>query len=386
MKPLHAVDPSRLYGAPPTRVLSRSSTTSRASNTDTDNAVLSPTTTSASHKALPQGPVGVSGGINLPVWQRLPSRNLSFGSAEILTVAECFRHASLFCDKSVRITGKLLHRHVHLSDGMVSLVLGDPLVPTKSLAGRRRSSLGSAKNAILRRVSFPKTPSAAATTGLGQSALKKRTPGTILRRISGAGLLPLQSVGDYAAVTPGGLGTSSRKRPLSFTTPSLATTDALVQALQSPNCIWVLADPAHVSVNHCTVDDLAMALGELCVYTGVGNEDANGAGATAGNMPASVRAVADAVQAAVCAASNKEATRPIYYLQTRILRNANGTNMKLHADALYARRQQLLTLQQHCPLTTMTDDQNVPLDPSLQVRQGCGPPPYTILDERNNSN
>jgi hypothetical protein len=51
--------------------------------------------------------VSMSGGINMPMWQRLPSRNLSFQSAEILTVTECLQHTNLssYLDRSVRLTG-----------------------------------------------------------------------------------------------------------------------------------------------------------------------------------------------------------------------------------------------------------------------------------------
>lgn len=51
-----------------------------------------------------QGAVSIS----LPPWQRLPSRNLSFGSAEILSVTECVRFAAaLYQGRSIRCTGVL---------------------------------------------------------------------------------------------------------------------------------------------------------------------------------------------------------------------------------------------------------------------------------------
>ena len=47
-------------------------------------------------------------------WQRrLPSYNLSFGSAEILTVTECLQYADLYRGHSVRVTGILVHHHLH---------------------------------------------------------------------------------------------------------------------------------------------------------------------------------------------------------------------------------------------------------------------------------
>ena len=52
-----------------------------------------------------QGAVSIS----LPPWQRLPSRNLSFGSAEILSITECVRGgaAALYQGRSIRCTGVL---------------------------------------------------------------------------------------------------------------------------------------------------------------------------------------------------------------------------------------------------------------------------------------
>lgn len=92
---------------------------------------------------------------NLPIGERLPSRNISFGLAEILTIPEVYHRfrkvhhpASNIiyqppsrnsnndesCNSStrkknhpsIRVTGVVLHRVVH-DDASVSLILGDPL-------------------------------------------------------------------------------------------------------------------------------------------------------------------------------------------------------------------------------------------------------------------
>jgi cell pole-organizing protein PopZ len=66
--------------------------------------------------------------------------------------------------------------------------------------------------------------------------------------------------------------------------------------------------------------------------------------------------------------------RPIYFLQTRILRNANGTNMKLHTEALYARRQQLVAARSRQPADQDTSA-------SCALWPGCGPPPYNSKND-----
>ncbi|OEU14795.1 hypothetical protein FRACYDRAFT_241349 [Fragilariopsis cylindrus CCMP1102] len=49
---------------------------------------------------------------DLAFWERLPSRTISFGAAEILTVTECIQHSKLYYDQncSIRVTGLLQHR------------------------------------------------------------------------------------------------------------------------------------------------------------------------------------------------------------------------------------------------------------------------------------
>jgi hypothetical protein len=342
--------------------------------------------------------------MNLPMWQRLPSRNLSFQSAEILTVTECsLENLSLYANRSVRVTGCILERLVHgVSDNnndsmimnndndMVSLVLSDPLaaLPLSRNALRRRSmSLGgNTNNPGTRRVSFPKTPSSRLNKiqHTGNTTLTKRTPGTgthtrtILRRKS-VGLLG----GDGVTVTPG-LATTSRKRPLSGAFQATTNPeDALVHALSSTNnYLWVLVNPQHVSVTHSTTGDLVMAMGEIREY----NEQDS-------DLPLSIHKIAARIRATQqprrqTQTGQKEVEpetqqqpqdpnshRPIYFLQTRILRNANGTNMTLHTEALYARRQQLVAPRLRQQSTSATDqDASAP----CVVWPGCGPPPYKI--------
>jgi hypothetical protein len=168
---------------------------------------------------------------------------------------------------------------------------------------------------------------------------------------------------------------SSRKRPLSAAKTS--PEDALVQTLMTTfsDCLWVVANPRHVSVTHSTTGDLVMAMGELVEYK-----------PTQTDLPESVHRVAARIRAAqerqqqTCQDEQQQVPqhRPIYYLHARILRNANGTNVTLHTEALYARRQQLVAarLLSATPATTTTTDES-------SVWPGCGPPPY---NNNNNDN
>lgn len=185
--------------------------------------------------------------VNLPRWERLPSHNLSFGSAEIVTVAECVSHMDTL--KSVRTTGKLLYRYV-VNENEIYLVVGDVFASTNR-----------GNNASNAQVQNRKVISATSTA-------RKCTSGLIVRR-----------------------------RPLSPTTPR----EALQHALQQTNTILVVVNPIHTPVDHSQLDDLVMVIGEV----------QNGSEL---DLPRS------------------------QFIQARIVRNANGTNVRLLQDAVFARR------------------------------------------------
>lgn len=71
----------------------------------------------------------------LAYWERLPSRNISFAPAEVLTITECLREhqaiARLYCQegRSVRITGMIDRRSV-CSNDMVEMLVKDPMSTT----------------------------------------------------------------------------------------------------------------------------------------------------------------------------------------------------------------------------------------------------------------
>lgn len=153
-----------------------------------------------------------------PAVERLPSRNVSFGSAEILSVEELHQHASLYNDRSVRITGVVLHRLV-AADGNVCLVMGDP---KKTTATTQQQKLQS-------------------------SFITKTMPMGIHQR---RGNLVL-----------------SRKRPLSTTKTLITKTattplESMVTSLVEHQTVLVYAISKQVPVNDVAVGDLVMIIGE----------------------------------------------------------------------------------------------------------------------------
>jgi hypothetical protein len=90
----------------------------------------------------------------LQPWQRLPSQNLSFGSAEILSISECVQHSPLyFAQKvSIRCTGRLeqvvygyppIGKMEKSPVPLLSICLSDPLFPfypQNSIPSPKRSS------------------------------------------------------------------------------------------------------------------------------------------------------------------------------------------------------------------------------------------------------
>jgi hypothetical protein len=143
-----------------------------------------------------------------PAVERLPSRNVSFGSAEILTVIELHQHVLLYSNQSVRITGVVLRRLV-AADGNLCLVLGDP----------------------------------SKAQGIQQLPSIIKTPGGIKRR----GTAPLLV---------------SRKRPLS-TIKKKTPLETVVTSRAEQQTVLVYAVSKQVPVNDVAVGDLAMIIGEL---------------------------------------------------------------------------------------------------------------------------
>jgi len=224
--------------------------------------------------------------------ERLPSRYVSFGSAEILTVSELHKHAVVYADNSVRITGVVVQRHV-ASDGNVCLVMKDPSIHKTTKAAPR---------------SILKTPG-----------------GGIKRRLSGSS-------------TPRFV---TRKRPLSSLkkpSPPVNPLESIVSSLVEQQTVLVYAVSKQMPVNDAAVGDLVMIIGEVRT------------------LPV------DAVQP-ILEKWNEKTSSMQHFLHARILRNVNGTDMRLHDEALRMRRQHLMETSSESKEGTA-------------FRLGCGPPPY----------
>jgi hypothetical protein len=372
--------------------------------------------------------------VNIPVWHRLPSESITFGSAEIFTIPEVverFREMAALEPShadddggnslgrsnmtSVRVTGVVWHRHVH-SDGSVSLVLRDPLTPIQSkttpaaaaTAGRPMASIlkrprteshqlislsdgvvfGGAHQvtpaaadasvvpttfkstsetstetkqaAIANNSSTVKTPSAGnentvirplstALNNKNKTFVYKKT-NTSGRRLSFAGIKPGLTSGES-----GGIG-AKRRLPSSTVVPQ-DPLDAMVKAIAGAvPCVWVAIAPGHHQLSAvCAVNDLAMIIGETQTValqmtghqptTSAANQkDMDGEVAIAGAAHSDVRcsAVTEVIQKLLTqgsmVSSQNGKMNPMHCLNARIVRNANGTDMRLHTEALVTRR------------------------------------------------
>ena len=93
--------------------------------------------------------------VSLPVWHRLPSKNLSFGSAEILTMPQAC--AIRVSGQSIRVTGVVLHRSTTAAGDAVNLVLGNPVAPIQRPSSILKHSVSIAKKPKTESVLFDKT-------------------------------------------------------------------------------------------------------------------------------------------------------------------------------------------------------------------------------------
>jgi hypothetical protein len=422
---------------------------------------------------------------NVPQWQRLPSRTCSFESAEILTVTEACRHAALYVDKSVRITGVVIADEQPISNhntvtesssssflqkqGYRSFMLADPLssllqTPSSAAAAARSSAVPSAAAAAattgqirasssLSSSSRLSSSSSSSTPGLRkqQHPFKPRqnqnqpqgssTNGTtlssshrlgrpfrvpVLRPMAAtaadATLIshqttkasmkkapqPLPRVSTFATAANPHFGnnkrpasqistTASAKTPPPTTTtitgrrdPKQSKATAAANQYNNKVCVWFHPDQVPI-MQTLKMGDLAMVIGEI-------------------------RQVSSLVMATTTssATSRQEASSGSFQQQhvlvARICTNANGTSMRLHHQALLVRRRHLLLNTSssiflamprnyiHNPYTVQkprnssangdddddainedTDGQPQRSPVLIQLRPGCGPPPYDTL-------
>jgi hypothetical protein len=288
-------------------------------------------------------------GGDLSFEKRLPSRNVSFQSAEHLSISELRNHQDFYRDRSVRVSGIILHRHIVESDASVCLVLGDvqeeskpkfrehKITPTKSI-----STLSSPTASCI----TPSTPAKPVLKTLGpaktpihrRNMLGDRTPFNSGNSLSGKRKVI------HVSRTPGGSSSLPlNKRRLSFSTPN----ETAIMKLLSEKTFLVIVNPLnHPQVSDCGVGDVVMVLGEVNSY-----DPMNG---TTRAQP--FLATYQSHLQRNSEARNENSISTSSYLVPRVLRNVNGTNIRLQYEATLLRRIHVLQL---------TNDPNHP---------GCGPP------------
>jgi hypothetical protein len=300
---------------------------------------------------------------------------VTFGSAEILTVTELLQHARHFCNRSVRITGILQRRHVHANHHrvhdettpahgaelhrpprleshniLVTMVLTDPLV-ANTKKKKPRSSLLPA-----RRISFGKSPVAAASLALPKSSITRmgeaetRTPADKLQ--SGINSLVFKTPGksnpsslhkSTPYFTPRYVGV---KRPLSVSNRTTGV-DAIVEDLAEQIGVWIVVNPEHVPINDCAVGDLVMVMGEV---------------RTLDDDP--MIEPDHEIRYMYHELAKQQVEGNAFHVRARIVKNVNGTNMQLQHEALLLRRR---STRESWACTGAGDD-------DLLFRPGCGPP------------
>ena len=168
--------------------------------------------------------------------KRLPSQQVSFGSAEVLTVAECLQHGNLYQNRSVRVTGILSQRGFQNGEN-VTLDLMDPVGSEQTT---RRWTMFT-NNYNIRGTTTPSRP----PTNTIRSGSVARRPG-----------FHKSSEGSMVA---------GKKRPLSATTPMIET---------QQHYLRILADPLYVShLDTCSEKNLIMVMGTLmCLEGDVDNQ------------------------------------------------------------------------------------------------------------------
>jgi hypothetical protein len=325
----------------------------------------------------------------------LPSQNLSFGSAEILTVSE-LNVLQCCSPRSVRVTGLLLHQLVYrvAKTDCLSLILGDPLLETFP----RPTPVHRHNGPSLRRVSF--SPPPATTESLNGETNNDATQQQ-RRRVSFPST-PMARLGAKktgSVIRPNPLTSSGPRRRLSATrnvpasiTPQLhrhtspPINAALAGIANHQTVLWVRTPPELVTVaSGYSVGDLITVFGT--VYSWVDppesrDTDTSTLAVNAGENEAQERndvdqLIAKAIRQAratnnrgTTAGQNGGVANTVLVLQPRIIRNAAGTNMALHDAALKCRRK-FLYQQQHELHSRQSESPE-------RWYPGCGPPPYDL--------
>lgn len=331
-----------------------------------------------------------------PYWERMPSRCLSFGSAEILTVTECLDHASLYRNRSVRVTGLVHHRSFLPGNGpadvIVQLELKDPLQRSTSTPSSSRSSSfsrGRLSNlsSIRRSTSgIPPTSTSSTTTSTKHrlSSSSVQLPGTNQKRKR-----PW-----FATATTGSASSIRRRSSLIVSTPrgtdsSNTTTPLKIEPRDQvkSSVLKVLIDPRLPQLNDITVGSFVSVIGTM-IEIQLDEEDTlcPRQDDITTTTPHSTRHGNE-----TDGASNEQSHGSIYKLEARLLQGIRkdfGADMSLFGTALMARRKATyqryyrqikgsIRPEEHVTgiKTANVDEYNTgPYD--IFPLQGCGPPPY----------
>eukprot|EP00546_Thalassionema_frauenfeldii_P020833 CAMPEP_0178900612 /NCGR_PEP_ID=MMETSP0786-20121207/3565_1 /TAXON_ID=186022 /ORGANISM="Thalassionema frauenfeldii, Strain CCMP 1798" /LENGTH=396 /DNA_ID=CAMNT_0020571625 /DNA_START=98 /DNA_END=1288 /DNA_ORIENTATION=+ len=278
-------------------------------------------------------------GQEISIEQRLPSSNVSFACAEHLSVTELREFLSYYTDRSVRITGIILHRHLVETDASICLVVGDPLARNQNtrsfldssdictpIALNRRTTSTNAKTAK-NSVSFKNKIAlgSAQVSSFGKNTTK-RTPLSSRRGVSGVKRRFVHKPKTPSSCTL--LGKNSNKRRLPFSSRTESAINCLVN--RDDSILAILNPLQHPEVADCDVGDLIMLIGEIHFMSC--NEEPT----TAAPFLSHYRSKAE----------KKEAR----FLVPRILRNVNGTNVRLQHEAIKRRREHILLMPNSHPI------------------------------------
>jgi hypothetical protein len=282
-------------------------------------------------------------GENLAIQHRLPSRTVSFQSAEHLSVMELHSHRHYYQDRSVRIAGIILHRHIVESDASICFVLGDALEAARP-KGRRSNQTPNTPQGRGKGVTMD--PQIGTTPHSSKREIKTLGPAkTPLNRTTLYDKTPHSSLSGKRKLihVPRSSGSNSllsrSKRRLSFSTP----TESALRCLISQPTFLVIVDPLqHPHAADCGVGDNVMVIGEVVLH------DSNNplAEPFLSLYRKKLERMADNDtkdnhshhhdESAPSPAGSSSTT--IHYVVPRILRNVNGTNLRLQYDALLKRR------------------------------------------------
>lgn len=340
---------------------------------------------------------------SVPYHERLPSRTVTFTSAEILTVTELSHHLEFYANRSVRITGVLLHHDV----AGKFILLGDPLAGSRPRHGSS-CDRSVAKNPYQKQrgVTPLRNPaqSRTATSKLNSSGSPKKHPllgsnGRKRRLVNngGAGLGSLSSgvtprrsllgARPNPVATPASTRGTTTKRQRLTPLPFAAATEAIrrqkrkdapVVAVDVTCTTSMLFESGDDYDMAASVGDLVMVIGEIRRAPPTGSSErkfdsCSDVEHTVSMVSAGLRHVSSILTKQNKENGIKQGVRVLFeedagvgenasvedpdrdkndkqanelaggfFLSSRIARNANGTDMNLQLEALLLRRKHML--------------------------------------------